>query len=296
MTSKVKDEKRKSSFRKCEDAFSHVEEHMSNFTAFGASYGEDEDEGKKALNVNSVYECQMLLLNVLKKNEELSKENESLKMWKISLMEKIRALEEGKHIFQINLHQSRELMFEQLEENAILISLMKTMEMKSSIDDSLKTDLSEVSNLGGHWPLEIQLLPSRSLFFAQSVQSRGQLTQGQSARRQSTIRDSIAHILEFLLFAQSMQSRGSLAILNCSHRGVFSRGPLAQLLPTRSLIFLHWACCLGGINPQILNYSHLGVLVFGGDSGDSAPLILHFRDASEDIAPSVMLSGTLPSL
>ncbi|KAK1581707.1 hypothetical protein Q3G72_008250 [Acer saccharum] len=78
----------------------------------------------------------MLLLNVLKKNEELSKENESLKMWKISSVEKICALEEGKHICQDNLHQSREMMFEQLEENAILISLMKTMEMKSSMNAS----------------------------------------------------------------------------------------------------------------------------------------------------------------
>ena len=41
---------------------------------------------------------EMLLLNVLKKNEELSKENESLKMWKISSVEKIRALKEGEQI------------------------------------------------------------------------------------------------------------------------------------------------------------------------------------------------------
>ncbi|KAI9191900.1 hypothetical protein LWI28_015192 [Acer negundo] len=83
---------------------------MPNFTAFGASYVEDhEDEGKKALNVNSIYECQMLLLNVLKKNKELSKENELLKMWKISSVEKIRALEECKQICQVKLHQSREM-------------------------------------------------------------------------------------------------------------------------------------------------------------------------------------------
>ncbi|KAK4856092.1 hypothetical protein QYF36_014023 [Acer negundo] len=104
------------------------------------------------------------------------------------------------------------------------------------------------TGLGGHWPLEIQLLPSRSLFFAQSVQSRGQLTQGQSARRQSTIRDSIAHILEFLLFAQSMQSRGSLAILNCSHRGVF--------------VFCTIGAVSGAIGHQRLNCSHRGVFIF----------------------------------
>ncbi|KAI9161579.1 hypothetical protein LWI28_018847 [Acer negundo] len=148
MTSKVKEEKRKTSLKKCEEVSSHVEEHVPNFTAFGASYGEDEDKGKKALNVDSIYECQMLLLNMLKKNEKLSKENESLKIWKISLVEKIRALEEGKHTCQVNLYQSREMMSEQLEESTILISLMKTMEMKSSMDDSLKLHIVDVSKIG----------------------------------------------------------------------------------------------------------------------------------------------------
>ena len=56
MTFKLKEEKRKTSFKKCKEASSHVEEDVPNFTAFGASYGEDEDEGKKALNVDSIYE------------------------------------------------------------------------------------------------------------------------------------------------------------------------------------------------------------------------------------------------
>ncbi|KAK0607013.1 hypothetical protein LWI29_007857 [Acer saccharum] len=135
----------KTLFKKYEEVSSHVKEHMPNFTAFGASYVEDEDDGKNALIIDSIYECRKLLLNVLKKNEKLSKENESLKMWKISSVEKIRTLEEGKQICEVELHQSKEMMSEQLEENTILISLMKIMEMKSSMDDSLKTDIIDVS-------------------------------------------------------------------------------------------------------------------------------------------------------
>ena len=53
VNSRRNDFKMKTQFKKCEEVSSHVEKHVPNFTSFGASYVEDEDEGKMALNINS---------------------------------------------------------------------------------------------------------------------------------------------------------------------------------------------------------------------------------------------------
>ncbi|KAI9180029.1 hypothetical protein LWI28_000421 [Acer negundo] len=136
---KPNDFKVKTSIKKYEEVSSYVEEHVPNFTSFGPSYVEENNEGnmalnldskieesvgmatndekgKKALNVDSIYECQVLLLIVLKKNEEFSKENVTLRKWKSSSEEKIRTLKDNVQNCQDQLHQFRGIISGQMEE------------------------------------------------------------------------------------------------------------------------------------------------------------------------------------